>query len=103
MIEDIIFIGNKNNPFYMIEFNKNKKKIVIYKPDKYSLQLDDFFEQYSLGEIICEIKYTKYYYMRKNCKQYLDKNTYLLSEILIETSNKYLLVKDKVYENVKLS
>lgn len=103
MIEDIIFIGDKKNPLFMIEFNKNKKKIVIYKPDKYSLQLDDFFDQYSLGEIVCEIKYIKYYYIRKDCKQYLDKNSSLLSEIIVETKDKYLWIKDEIYENTKLS
>lgn len=101
MLDDIIFIGNKKNPLYMIEFDKNKKKIIVYKPDKYSLNMKDFFETYSLGEIVSEIKYKKYYYIKKNCKNYLDKDIYLLPEILFETSNTYLLIKDNLYETNK--
>jgi hypothetical protein len=103
MIDDIIFIGNKQKPLYMIEFDKHKKKIIVYKPDKYSLKMKDFFETYYLGEIVYEIKYTKYYYIKTDCKNYLDKHLrlYLLSEILFETPNKYLLIKDDLYESKK--
>lgn len=101
MIDDIIFIGNKKKPLYMIEFDKNKKKIIIYKPDKYSLKMKDFFETYYLGEIVSEVKYKKYYYIKADCKNYLEKEIYLLPEILFETPNKFLLLNDNLYETDK--
>jgi len=105
MIEDMIFIGNKNNPYYMIEFNKNKKKITIYKPDKYSLKMKGFLEKYTLGEIMYEIHYKKYFYIRNDCKKYMNEylnvsdNVYLLSEIVFQIKDEYLLIKDDVYES----
>jgi hypothetical protein len=63
--------------------------------------MKDFFETYFLGEIICEIEYKKYYYIKKDCKNYYRKDIYLLPEILFETSNKFLLVKNELYETKK--
>ena len=110
MIKDMIFIGNKNNPSYMIEINKNKKIINIYKPDKYSLKMKDFVEQYTLGETLFDIKYKKYYYIGKKCIIYTGKNNYfntndnvyLLDDILFELKDRYLLIKDDIYDNTNI-
>jgi len=102
MIENVIFIGNKNNPSYMIEIYKNKKKIIIYKPDKYSLKMKEFYEQYSLGEIVDEINYKKFFFIKKDCQVFMEKSIYLLSEIIFETKDKFILVKDLIYERKKL-
>jgi hypothetical protein len=108
MIGDIIFIGNKKNPNYMIEFYKNKKKIIIYKPDKYSFKMKTFFDQYSLGEIIYEGSYLKYYYIKNNCNLFSIPNLnidhiYLLPEIIIyikdKEKDKYFLINDEIYES----
>ena len=105
---DMFFIGNKNNPSFMIEFNKKKKKVIIYKPDKYSLKTKDFLEHYTLGEILYETKYKKYYYIKKKCQLFNKTNTYfnleedvfLLNEIIILLNDKYLLVRDSIYEKL---
>ena len=36
---NFIFIGNKQNPSYMIEIIKERHMIIIYHPDKYSKKL----------------------------------------------------------------
>ena len=102
MIENVIFIGNKNNPSYMIEIYKNKKKIIIYKPDKYSLKIKEFYDQYALGEIVYELNYKKFFFMKNDCRCYLNKYIYLLSEIVFETKDKYILIKDSIYESKKI-
>jgi hypothetical protein len=105
MIGDLIFIGKKNNPTYMIEINKNKKLINIYKPDKYSLEMKDYIEQYTLGKCIYEIKYKKYFFKKNDCVKYINKYFYerdkvnLLSEIVFLTDEGYLWIKDDIYEN----
>jgi len=101
MIENVIFIGNKNNPSYMIEIYKNKKKFIIYKPDKYSLKIKEFYDQYALGEIVYELNYKKVFFMKNDCHCYLNKYIYLLSEIVFETKDKYILIKDSIYESKK--
>jgi hypothetical protein len=103
MIENVIFIGNKNNPNFMIEIYKNKKKFIVYKPDKYSLKIKEFYEQYALGEIVHDIHYKKFYFIKNDCKQYLNKYEYihLLSEIVFETKDKYIWIKDSIYESKK--
>jgi len=99
---DIFFIGDENNPIFMIEFNILKKKVIIYKPDKYSLKISNFFEKYTLGEILYEKKYKKYFYIKNECKLFKKFNkedkVFLLKEILIKTNDSFLLIKDSIYE-----
>ena len=65
----------------------------------------EFLEKYTLGEIMYEIKYKKYFFIRNECKKYINDylnendNVYLLSEIVFQIKDKYLLIKDDVYES----
>jgi hypothetical protein len=101
-----IFIGDTNEPFYMIELNKTNHSIMIFKPDKYSKKLNDFFEKYYLGEILYEINYEKIIFIKNDIKEFdkiKDLNASILSEILIKIKNdKYLLIKNDIQTNYKL-
>ena len=45
------FVGKKSKPSFLVEVIPDKKIISIYKPDKYS-KSEEFYEKYSLGELI---------------------------------------------------
>ena len=45
------FVGKKSRPSFLVEVIPDKKIISIYKPDKYSKN-EEFYEKYSLGELI---------------------------------------------------
>ena len=99
---EYIFVGDKNEPFYMIEINRHHHSILIFKPDKYSKKLTDFFEKYYLGEILYEINYEKIIFIKDDVKHFhkiIDFKTSLLSEILIKIkNNKYILIKNNIIE-----
>lgn len=100
-----IFIGLKKSPSFMVEINKESHSILIFKPDKYSEKLKDFFEKYYLGEILYEINYEQIIYMKndtKNFNKIEDFDTTILSELLIKIKNdKYLLIKENITKNYK--
>jgi hypothetical protein len=102
---EYIFIGTQENPFFMIEINKQDHNIIIFKPDKYSKKLKDFFEKYYLGEILYEINYEKITYIKDDMHKFnkiKDFNTNVLSEILIKLKNdKYILIKNDIQTNYK--
>jgi hypothetical protein len=72
---EYFFIGNKKNPYFMVEVNRQNHTIIIFKPDKYSKKQKDYFEKYSLGEILYEINYEKMFFMMKEIRK-----SYLLLE-----------------------
>jgi hypothetical protein len=88
----------------MLEIDKENHKIIISRPDKHSLNIKNFFEKYYLGEILYEIKYEKIIYSEDNLKDYtkldgkMGEGSLLLSECIIKTKNKYLWIKDDIYE-----
>ena len=100
---EYFFIGNKSNPYFMLEVNRQNHNIIIFKPDKYSNKLKDYFEKYSLGEILYEINYEKLIFIKNDSKSFdkiSDFDTIVFSELLIKLKkNKYILIKDDIYEN----
>jgi hypothetical protein len=101
---EYFFIGNKNEPQFMLEVNRREHNIIIFKPDKYSKKMTDFFEKYYLGEILYEIvNYDKIIFIKDDAKKFdkiKDFNTFILSEILIKMDDEqYMLIKDDIYEN----
>jgi hypothetical protein len=98
------FIGNKANPYFMLELNKQKHTIMVFKPDKYSQKMKDFFEKYYLGEILYEINYEKMFFIKNDATRFdkiTDFDTTILSELLIKLkkTNKYILIKEQIYES----
>jgi hypothetical protein len=53
-----IFIGSKVTPTYLVEIHPVKKEISIYKPDRFSKN-EEFYEKYSLGQLVLSAKYDK--------------------------------------------
>jgi hypothetical protein len=60
----IFFVGKKSKPSFLLEVIPDKKIINIYKPDKYSKN-EDFYEKYSLGEMIISTKFTNIVFSKK--------------------------------------
>ena len=100
---EYFFIGNKKNPYFMLEVNKQNHNFIIFKPDKYSKKLNDYFEKYYLGEILYEVNYEKLIFIKDDSAPFdkiKDFDTIIFSEILIKLKkNKYILIKDDIYEN----
>ena len=89
----------------MVEIHRKHKKIVIFKPDKYSMKLKDFCEKYYLGELVYEIDYCKIFYMKNDLRDYgelfetdLD-GSRILSEMVIKTKREYFLIRNDIYTN----
>ena len=98
------FIGNKNQPYFMLEINKKDHTIIIFKPDKYSKKMKDFFEKYYLGKISYEIvNYEKIFFIKNDSKKFdkiKDFNTFILSEMLVKLDDdQYILIKDDIYDS----
>jgi len=65
-----IFIGSKAKPTYLVEINPAKKEIHIYKPDRFSKH-EEFYEKYSLGQLVLTSKYDKIIVQPVAYKHYL--------------------------------
>ena len=100
---EYIFIGPKEEPFFMIELNKSQHTIMILKPDKYSKKLKDVFEKYYLGEILHKINYDKLITIKDDGKEFTkikDFTATILSELLIKIkNNEYFLIKEDIYSS----
>ena len=100
---NFIFIGNKQNPSYMIEIIKERHMIIIYHPDKYSKKISDFFDYYYLGETF-EVKYEKVFYKKSNLKPFTKSKTESkiisewLSEIVIKTEDSYIWINEEIQQ-----
>ena len=92
-----IFVGCEKNPSYLVVIDK--KNIIIYQPDKFSMDSDaklDFFEKYVLGKIILNIKYKNIYYKEKP-KKYNIFNSKIVSELIIKIhGNKIILNNNNI-------
>jgi len=94
-----IFIGKKTKPSFLLEFNKKLNKLYIYQPDKYSIRDKelDFFEKYSLGNLVTEINCDEFIITKDpliNFKDYY----YYTSEILVKSNNDYILINKSIYK-----
>jgi hypothetical protein len=58
------FIGKKSRPSFLVEVIPDKKIVSIYKPDKYSKN-EEFYEKYSLGELIMTSKFNSIIFSKK--------------------------------------
>ena len=102
-LTDFFFIGDKKNPTFMIEINRDTHILTIFTPDKYSKKSKEFFETYYLGNILFQGKYQKIAY-KKNDKDIYDakdgsiENAIIVSEMIIQTKKMYFFVKDNLYE-----
>ena len=87
-----LFVGNKIKPNYLIEVIPNKKTISIYKPDKYSKN-EEFYERYSLGELIDTMKYNNILFVKKpiSYKRYL-----FCPEVIFKIKNKYIFISNNI-------
>lgn len=102
-LTDFFFIGNKKNPTFMIEINRDNHILTIFTPDKYSKKSKEFFEIYYLGNILFQGKYQKIAYKKNDKKVYDAKdgsieNAIIVSEMIIQTKKMYFFVKDDLYE-----
>ena len=93
------FVGNKTKPSFLVEITPKKKLINIYKPDKYSKQEEDFFEKYSLGEVLVSTKYSEVIFSKKPVSY---KKHFYIPEIMLVINNKYILVSTSIKEKKKL-
>jgi hypothetical protein len=53
-----IFVGSKVKPSYLVEINRKNKEIEVYVPDMHSRK-EEFYERYSLGNLVLKGKYTE--------------------------------------------
>ena len=90
------FVGNKSKPSFLLEVIPAKKIISIYKPDKYSKN-EEFYEKYSLGEIIIRTKFNNIIFS-KNPVAY--KNYLFVPEIILKIKNKYFVVSKTIREKI---
>jgi len=96
-MQNIIFIGNKSKPSYLLEFNKNFNKVSIYQPDKYSIKEKDLdiVEKYILGKCIIEIPCDEFIIKNKELISY--KKEYLYApEIIIKYKKNYLIINSSI-------
>lgn len=100
---NFIFIGNKTNPGYMIEIIKERHTIIIFRPDKYSKKITDFFDYYYLGETF-EVNYDKVFYKQNDLKPFAKSKreskiiSEWLSEIVIKTADNYILINEEIQQ-----
>jgi hypothetical protein len=87
------FVGEKSRPSFLLEVILDKKRINIYKPDKYSKN-EEFYEKYSLGEMIIATKFDEILFCRKPVSY---KNHYLfVPKIMVKIKNKYFIVSKTI-------
>jgi hypothetical protein len=91
------FVGNKVKPSYLVEIAS--KNVNIYKPDKYSKLEKDFYEKYSLGELVFTSKYTSITFEKKPV---VYKKKYYMPEIIFKIKNKFLVVSKTLKEKDSL-
>ena len=98
------FVGDPENPLYLIEINKEAHRIVVSTPDKHSKKAKVFFERYYLGDILYDIKYESIIYQKDDLHDYtkldgkMGEGSFILSECIIKTKKKYLWIKDDILE-----
>ena len=83
------FVGKKSNPTFLVEVDK---KISIYKPDKYSKN-ENFYEKYSLGELVLETKYDEIFVNPVSFKKFL-----FAPEMIVKIKKKYLIISTNIKE-----
>jgi hypothetical protein len=88
------FVGDKLKPSFLVEIIKKQKKIIIYKPDKYS-QNETFYEKYSLGKLLIQTKYDNIIFVKKPVPY---KKNLFVPEIIFKIKNKYLIVSKTIKE-----
>ena len=90
------FVGKKSRPSFLVEVISDKKIISIYKPDKYSKH-EEFYERYSLGEMILKTKYNTIHF--KNPIPY--KNNFYVPEITVKIKNKHFVLSKTITEKIE--
>ena len=93
-----IFIGEKAIPTYMLEFNNNNSIVQIYKPDKHSKNLEDFYEKYSLGKLVAEMNYEDVIYINGKPELYGKRiyKSFYTPQLLLKIDNDYFLINKKI-------
>ena len=89
------FVGNKTKPSFLVELLPGKI-IRVYKPDKYSKH-EEFYERYSLGEMILKTKYNTIHF--KNPIPY--KNNFYVPEITVKIKNKHFVLSKTITEKIE--
>ena len=84
------FVGKKSKPSFLLEVIPSKKIITIYKPDKYSKN-EEFYEKYSLGEMIIETKFNNIFFSKKPV---FYKNCLFVPKIILKIKNEYFIVSE---------
>lgn len=87
-----IFVGNKSKPNYLVEITKNKL-LSLYKPDKYSKD-EDFYEKYSLGNLILSTKYDDIIFIKEVISY--KKSYFFTPIIIIRIKKKYLIISNNI-------
>ena len=86
------FVGEKSKPSFLVEVIPNKKLISVYKPDKYSKN-EEFYEKYSLGELIISTKFNNIIFSKKPVTY---KNHYFVPKIIIKIKNNHVVVSKTI-------
>ncbi len=87
------FVGAKKKPTFLVEL-KNKS-IQVYTPDKYSKN-EEFFEKYSLGQLLLHTKYDDILFTKKVVP--FKENSNYTPEIIVKIKNKYILLSESITE-----
>jgi len=57
------FVGTKSRPEYLIEINRIRKTVQVYRPDRHSKGLNAY-EKYILGDLVTETKYNRVHFSK---------------------------------------
>jgi hypothetical protein len=90
------FVGSKKKPKFLIEIIN--KTIKVYTPDKYSKN-EEFFEKYSLGELLLDTKYENILFTKDVVPFKHYKYT---PEIIVKIKNKYIILSETITEIKKM-
>lgn len=92
-----VFVGKHSKPTFLLDIKLNT--IAIYQPDKISLNEKglDFFEKYSLGELVLEEKFIDITFTKKNPERYYrSSDNFYVPEVLIKTKDYYILLNSEM-------
>jgi len=92
----------KSKPAYLVEIHgtKTNKKIVVYKPDKYSKEEPDFYEKYALGEVVFDSlrekkKIQSIEYKSPPEPNYKKTDSYYAPELRVKTQNHFFVINER--------
>lgn len=89
------FVGSKTKPTFLVEIDTKNKHLQIYTPDKYSKN-EEFYEKYTLGKKVLDIKYKNIIFCEKPILYKSKKASKYVCELILNINNKYYLVSNDI-------